>query len=102
MMREMNHVKSIYLKKTFAINGHVNHLKPGQKPKLIWFIYLMKDLGCQKQYVGSTINICRRRTATKSAFNKKTQIPLASTDTSRRAVAVGRVNFLKNLIQTKR
>ena len=70
MMRETSQVESVYFKKKFAIHGHLTHLKPSQKPKLRWFIYLMEDLGCQKQYVGSTTDICSRWASTKSACNK--------------------------------
>ena len=45
-------------------------MKPSQKPKLRWFIYLLEDLGCRLQYVGSTTDVCSRWAATKSACNK--------------------------------
>ena len=54
MLRETDHVESVYYKKKFAIHGHLTHLKPSQRPKLRCFIYLMEDLGCVKQYVWST------------------------------------------------
>ena len=71
MLRETDHVDSVYYKKKFAIHGHLTHLKPSQRPKLRWFIYLMEDLGCVKQYVGSTTDVCSRWAAAKSACNKQ-------------------------------
>ena len=70
MQRETRQVESFYFLKTFAIHGSLVHLKPSQKPKLKWFIYLIEDLGCRKQYVGSTTDVCGRWAATKSACNK--------------------------------
>ena len=72
MKRETNYIRSIYFNKKFAIHGRLIHLKPSVKPKLRWFIYLMEDLGCQLQYVGSTTDICARWAAAKSACNKGT------------------------------
>ena len=71
MMRETDHVESIFYKRKFAIHGHLTHLKASQRPKLRWFIYLMEDLGCGKQYVGSTTDVCGRWAAAKSACNKQ-------------------------------
>ena len=71
MLRETDHVESIFYKKKFAIHGHLTHLKASQRPKLMWFIYLMEDLGCSKQYVGSTTDVCSRWAAAKSACNKR-------------------------------
>ena len=71
MKRETSQVESLYFKKKFAIHGHLVHLKPSQRPKLRWFIYLLEDLGCSKQYVGSTTDVCGRWAATKSACNKR-------------------------------
>ena len=63
-------VESMFFNKKFAIHGRLVHIKPSVKPKLRWFIYLMEDLGCRLQYVGSTTDICARWAATKSACNK--------------------------------
>ena len=71
MKRETDHVESNFYKKRFAIHGHLTHLKASQRPKLRWFIYLMEDLGCGKQYEGSTTDVCSRWAATKSACNKR-------------------------------
>ena len=71
MGRETSMVNYVYLRKNFAIHGHLVHLKPSQRPKLRWFIYLMEDLGCRLQYVGSTTDICSRWAAAKSACNKR-------------------------------
>ena len=70
MMRETDHVESFYYEKKFAIHGHLTHLKASQRPKLRWFIYLLEDLGCGKQYIGSTTDVCSRWASTKSACNK--------------------------------
>ena len=71
MMRETSQVESIYFRRKFAIHGRLTHLKPSQRPKLKWFIYLLEDLGCNLQYVGSTTDVCGRWAATKSACNKQ-------------------------------
>ena len=70
MQRETSFVESMFFNKKFAIHGRLVHIKPSVKPKLRWFIYLMEDLGCRLQYVGSTTDICARWAATKSACNK--------------------------------
>ena len=45
-------------------------MKPSQKIKLRWFIYLMEDTLCGKQYIGSTTDNCSRWSNAKSACNK--------------------------------
>ena len=70
LQRETTCVKSMYNQRTFAIHGHLTHLPASQKPKLRWFVYLMEDLSCMLQYVGSTIDVCSRWSSTKSALNK--------------------------------
>jgi predicted GIY-YIG superfamily endonuclease len=71
IMRETDHVESIFYKRNFARHGHLTHLKASQKPKLTWSIYLMEDLGYGKQYVGSTTDVCGRWAAVKSACIKQ-------------------------------
>ena len=39
----------------------------GQKNKMRWFIYLVHDTSCHLLYVGSTIDVCRRWSSTKTA-----------------------------------
>ena len=63
-------VQSMYTGRKYAIHGHLFHLPASQKPKLRWFVYLLEDLACMLQYVGSTIDICSRWSSTKSACNK--------------------------------
>ena len=46
------------------------NLKLSQKIKLRWFVYLLEDMLCLKQYIGSTTDICGRWSNTKSACNK--------------------------------
>ena len=70
MKRETSFVESFYFGKKFAIHGKLVHLKPSVKPKLRWFVYLMEDIGCMLQYVGSTTDFCARWAAAKSACNK--------------------------------
>ena len=69
MQRETSQVESLYFNRKFAIHGHLVHLKPSQKPKLRWFVYLLEDRGCKLQYVGSTSDVCSRWANTKSACN---------------------------------
>ena len=70
LQRETDCVESFYFGRKFAIHGHLVHLQASQKPKLRWFVYLLEDLACRLQYVGSTIDICSRWSSTKSACNK--------------------------------
>ena len=70
LQRETTCVKSMYNQRTFAIHGHLTHLPASQKTKLRWFVYLLEDLSCMLQYVGSTIDVCSRWSSTKSALNK--------------------------------
>ena len=70
MKQETTHVMSLHFNKQFAIHGHLIHLKPTHKPKLRWFVYLLEDLPCKLQYVGSTTDVCGRWAATKSACNR--------------------------------
>ena len=70
MQRETTFVKSIFYRRKHAVHGHLVHLKPSQKVKLRWFVYLLEDLLCLKQYIGSTTDICGRWSNTKSACNK--------------------------------
>ena len=69
MNRETTFAESIQYKKKFAIHGSLVHLQPSQKPKLRWFVYLLEDMACMLQYVGSTTDVCSRWAATKSACN---------------------------------
>ena len=62
-------MESLYFNRKFAIHGHLVHLKPSQKPKLRWFVYLLEDRGCKLQYVGSMSDVCSRWANTKSACN---------------------------------
>ena len=71
MKRETTFVESLQYKMKFAIHGHLVHLQPSQKPKLRWFVYLLEDMACGLQYVGSTTDVCSRWAATKSACNKE-------------------------------
>ena len=71
MQIETSCVYSIYFDKKFAIHGHLTHLKPSVNPKLRWFVYLMEDIACKKQYIGSTTDVCSRWANTKSACNKR-------------------------------
>ena len=59
MQRETTCVRSMYNQRTFAFHGHLTHLPASQKPKLRWFVYLLEDLACMLQYVGSTSDVCR-------------------------------------------
>jgi hypothetical protein len=70
MQRETSVVESLFYNRRHAVHGHLVHLRPGQKVKLRWFVYLLEDMLCLKQYIGSTIDICSRWSSTKSACNK--------------------------------
>ena len=70
LKRETSFEESVHYGKKFAVHGHLVHLQPTQRPKLRWFVYLLEDLGCKLQYVGSTTDVCSRWAATKSACNK--------------------------------
>ena len=71
LQRETTFVNSMYNGKKFAIHGHLVHLPASMKPKLRWFVYLLEDLACMLQYVGSTTDVCSRWSSTKSACNKE-------------------------------
>ena len=71
LQRETDCVQSMYNGHKFAIHGHLVHLPAGQKPKLRWFVYLLEDMACKLQYVGSTTDVCSRWSSTKSACNKQ-------------------------------
>ena len=70
MQRETTYVESIFYNRRHAVHGHLVHLKPSQKIKLRWFVYLMEDMLCRKQYIGSTTDVCSRWSNAKSACNK--------------------------------
>ena len=66
-MKETSYVISYHFKRKFAIHGKNIHLPAGMKNKMRWFIYLVHDTHCQLLYVGSTNDVCRRWSGTKSA-----------------------------------
>ena len=66
-MVETSYVTSYHFKRKHAIHGRNIHLPAGQKNKMRWFIYLVHDNHCQLLYVGSTNDVCRRWSGTKSA-----------------------------------
>ena len=74
LQRETSCVKSLHNGRKFAIHGHLVHLPAGQKRKLRWFVYLLEDLECNLQYIGSTTDVCSRWSSTKSACNKKNSV----------------------------
>ena len=66
-MKETSYVTSYHFKRKFAIHGRNIHLPAGQKNKMRWFVYLVHDTHCQLLYVGSTNDVCRRWSGTKTA-----------------------------------
>ena len=70
-MDERSCVTSLHFKTKHAIHGHLVHRPAGEKNKLTWFVYLIEDLTCQLQYVGSTQNATQRWSSTKSACNSR-------------------------------
>ena len=70
MQRETSLEESLFNKRKHAVHGHLVHLRPGQRVKLRWFVYLLEDMLCLKQYIGSTTDICSRWSSTKSDCNK--------------------------------
>ena len=68
-MEERSFVTSFHFKTKHAIHGHLVHRPASEKLKLLWFVYLVEDLVCHLQYVGSTQNATQRWSNTKSACN---------------------------------
>ena len=68
-MQERSFVTSFHFKTKHAIHGHLVHRPACEKTKLTWYVYLIEDLECHLQYVGSTQNATQRWSNTKSAGN---------------------------------
>ena len=66
-MLETSYVTSYHFRRNHAIHGRNIHLPYGQRNKMRWFIYLVHDTSCHLLYVGSTNDVCRRWSNTKSA-----------------------------------
>ena len=67
-MEENNFVVSNHFKQKFRIHGNLSHdTFPENKQR--WFIYLLEDIPCQKQIIGSTTNPTDRWRNHKAACN---------------------------------
>ena len=67
-MVETTVVGSEYFRTGLKIHGHLRHdWKPGDGIR--WFVYLVQDLPCGKQYVGSTQNVSARWSGHKHSAN---------------------------------
>ena len=70
-MVETSYVTSYYFQRRFAIHGRNVHLPYSMPKKTTWFVYLAHDTFCQLLYVGSTTDVCRRWSTTKSACSNR-------------------------------
>ena len=61
-------VKSEFYNQNFRIHGHLSHDFNSQS-KLRWYIYLLEDVPCQKQIIGSTTNPTKRFSNYKTSCN---------------------------------
>ena len=67
-MQETNFVESNHFKQKFRIHGNLSHDTSAEN-KQRWFIYLLEDIPCQKQIIGSTTNPTDRWRNHKAACN---------------------------------
>ena len=68
-MTERTFVESQHFGVKLKIHGHLSHdMKPGGD-KTRWFVYMVEDNPCGKQYVGSSINVPSRWSAHKHSAN---------------------------------
>ena len=67
----IEYVVSIHFKTKHAIRGHLVHEDRDKKFKSRWFIYMIYDSTCTKQYIGSTSDINNRWSNHKSDCNHK-------------------------------
>ena len=65
----VEYVFSTHFRTKHAVRGHLVH-QPRDKPfKDRWFVYLIQDEHCNKQYVGSTTDMYARWSSHKSGCN---------------------------------
>ena len=64
-------VTSYHFNTKVPIRGHLTHEPHDSKQKNRWFVYLIEDLTCRKQYVGSSVDVYRRWSSHKSDCNKR-------------------------------
>jgi hypothetical protein len=69
MKDETKFVTSLHFRTKHAVKGHLVHLPRDQKFKDRWFIYLIEDEHCRRQYVGSTTDMYGRWAVHKSTCN---------------------------------
>ena len=69
MRDNVSYVYSQHFKTKHAVRGHLVHMPRDQQFKDRWFIYLIEDKHCNKQYVGSTTDMYSRWSSHKSGCN---------------------------------
>ena len=65
----VEYVKSSHFGTKHAVRGHLVHQPRNQQFKDRWFVYLIQDEHCNKQYVGSTTDMYGRWSSHKSGCN---------------------------------
>ena len=69
MRDNVNFVYSTHFRTKHAIRGHLVHQPRNQQFKDRWFVYMIHDEHCNKQYVGSTTDMYGRWSSHKSSCN---------------------------------
>ena len=69
-VNETSYVYSLHYRKMFKIRGHLRH-DYSEKDNIRWFVYLIEDIICMKQYIGSTVGLLKRWANHKSECNLK-------------------------------
>ena len=69
MKDNVQYVDSLHFRKRHAIRGHLVHQPRDKQFKDRWFVYLITDDHCDKQYVGSTTDMYARWSSHKSSCN---------------------------------
>ena len=69
MEDNVDYVYSRHFRTRHAVKGHLVHQPRDQKFKDRWFVYLIEDTHCNKQYVGSTTDMYGRWSNHKSGCN---------------------------------
>ena len=65
-------MQSLYYNgRKFAIHGRNIHSKATDSNPMKWFVYLMEDIPCRLQYVGSTVSVTSRWANIKQRCNKR-------------------------------
>ena len=66
-VNETSYIYFLHYKKMFKIRGYLRH-DYSEKDNIRWFVYLIEDIICMKQYIGSTVGLLKRRANLKSEY----------------------------------